>query len=237
MTRAGERQTFMFSATFPREIQQLAADFMTDYIFLAVGRVGSASKDVTQTVRCSSAFSSIRQRNNILWHGRRFCVQLCPVLTVMFGPSLPQHMRCHRSCPFGKLGRVHKCHMPSAGIILWKFMDETTICRCPSLSLVTSHSHEQLHPYLPSSAGARSHLPPATPPTLPTKPKRPPTGGVRGSEPEVPHAAPHPQQPGGHGSRPSLHGDQAQRRLHRVPAVGAGVPGVVHPRRQDSEGA
>lgn len=51
MTRAGERQTFMFSATFPREIQQLAADFMTDYIFLAVGRVGSASKDVVQTVR------------------------------------------------------------------------------------------------------------------------------------------------------------------------------------------
>lgn len=51
MTRAGERQTFMFSATFPREIQQLAADFMQDYIFLAVGRVGSASKDVTQTVR------------------------------------------------------------------------------------------------------------------------------------------------------------------------------------------
>ncbi|CAN0296716.1 unnamed protein product, partial [Ectocarpus fasciculatus] len=50
MTRVGERQTFMFSATFPREIQQLAADFMTDYIFLAVGRVGSASKDVTQTV-------------------------------------------------------------------------------------------------------------------------------------------------------------------------------------------
>ena len=51
MTRVGERQTFMFSATFPREIQQLAADFMKDYIFLAVGRVGSASKDVTQTVR------------------------------------------------------------------------------------------------------------------------------------------------------------------------------------------
>lgn len=50
MTRVGERQTFMFSATFPREIQQLAADFMKDYIFLAVGRVGSASKDVTQTV-------------------------------------------------------------------------------------------------------------------------------------------------------------------------------------------
>lgn len=55
MTRAGDRQTFMFSATFPSEIQQLAADFMTDYIFLAVGRVGSASKDVTQTVCLSTS--------------------------------------------------------------------------------------------------------------------------------------------------------------------------------------
>lgn len=45
-----ERQTFMFSATFPREIQRLASDFLQDYIFLTVGRVGSASKDVKQTV-------------------------------------------------------------------------------------------------------------------------------------------------------------------------------------------
>mmetsp|Transcript_4062 Transcript_4062/g.7133 ORF Transcript_4062/g.7133 Transcript_4062/m.7133 type:complete len:240 (-) Transcript_4062:12-731(-) len=45
-----ERQTFMFSATFPREIQRLAADFMRNYVFLTVGRVGSASKDVTQRV-------------------------------------------------------------------------------------------------------------------------------------------------------------------------------------------
>jgi ATP-dependent RNA helicase DDX3X len=40
----------MFSATFPNEIQQLAGDFMKDYIFVAVGRVGAASKDVTQRV-------------------------------------------------------------------------------------------------------------------------------------------------------------------------------------------
>lgn len=43
-----ERQTFMFSATFPREIQRLALDFMDNYIFLTVGKVGSASKDVVQ---------------------------------------------------------------------------------------------------------------------------------------------------------------------------------------------
>lgn len=45
-----DRQTFMFSATFPVEIQRLAGDFMKDYIFLAVGRVGAANKDVTQRV-------------------------------------------------------------------------------------------------------------------------------------------------------------------------------------------
>lgn len=45
-----ERQTFMFSATFPIEIQRLAGDFMRNYIFLAVGRVGAASRDVTQKI-------------------------------------------------------------------------------------------------------------------------------------------------------------------------------------------
>lgn len=44
------RQTFMFSATFPVEIQRLAGDFMKDYHFIAVGRVGAASKDVTQRI-------------------------------------------------------------------------------------------------------------------------------------------------------------------------------------------
>ena len=48
MPRAGDRQTFMFSATFPREMQILAGDFLHNYIFLTVGRVGSACKDVTQ---------------------------------------------------------------------------------------------------------------------------------------------------------------------------------------------
>ena len=50
MPGAPERQTMLFSATFPANIQRLASDFMRDYIFLTVGRVGSASKDVSQTV-------------------------------------------------------------------------------------------------------------------------------------------------------------------------------------------
>uniref|UniRef100_A0AAX7SRX4 RNA helicase n=1 Tax=Astatotilapia calliptera TaxID=8154 RepID=A0AAX7SRX4_ASTCA len=44
------RQTLMFSATFPEDIQRLAADFLkTDYLFLAVGIVGGACSDVEQT--------------------------------------------------------------------------------------------------------------------------------------------------------------------------------------------
>merc|ERR1719312_385187 len=50
MPKTGERQTLMFSATFPKEIQKLAADFLNNYIFLAVGRVGSTSENITQTI-------------------------------------------------------------------------------------------------------------------------------------------------------------------------------------------
>lgn len=42
------RQTAMFSATFPREIQQLAADFLNNYVYLTVGRVGSTNEFITQ---------------------------------------------------------------------------------------------------------------------------------------------------------------------------------------------
>ena len=45
-----DRQTLMFSATFPREIQMLARDFLKDYVFLSVGRVGSTSENITQKV-------------------------------------------------------------------------------------------------------------------------------------------------------------------------------------------
>lgn len=50
MPPAGKRETLMFSATFPREIQILAKDFLHNYIFLAVGRVGSTSENITQKV-------------------------------------------------------------------------------------------------------------------------------------------------------------------------------------------
>ncbi|CAL5357900.1 unnamed protein product [Camellia sinensis] len=50
MPPPGARQTMLFSATFPTEIQRLASDFMSNYIFLAVGRVGSSTDLIVQKV-------------------------------------------------------------------------------------------------------------------------------------------------------------------------------------------
>nr|GMD47881.1 DEAD-box ATP-dependent RNA helicase 37-like [Ipomoea batatas] len=50
MPPPGERQTMLFSATFPREIQRLASDFLSNYVFLTVGRVGSSTDLIVQRV-------------------------------------------------------------------------------------------------------------------------------------------------------------------------------------------
>ncbi|CAF2084346.1 unnamed protein product [Rotaria magnacalcarata] len=50
MPATGQRITLMFSATFPKQIQELARDFLHDYVFLAIGRVGSTSQNITQKI-------------------------------------------------------------------------------------------------------------------------------------------------------------------------------------------
>nr|USE40364.1 ATP-dependent RNA helicase [Rachycentron canadum] len=61
------RQTLMFSATYPEDIQRMAADFLkTDYLFLAVGVVGGACSDVEQTVIEVAKFSKREQLLDIL---------------------------------------------------------------------------------------------------------------------------------------------------------------------------
>ncbi|XP_073137914.1 DEAD-box ATP-dependent RNA helicase 37-like [Henckelia pumila] len=50
MPPPGLRQTLLFSATFPKEIQRMASDFLSNYVFLAVGRVGSSTDLILQRV-------------------------------------------------------------------------------------------------------------------------------------------------------------------------------------------
>uniref|UniRef100_A0A3Q1GKU5 RNA helicase n=1 Tax=Acanthochromis polyacanthus TaxID=80966 RepID=A0A3Q1GKU5_9TELE len=61
------RQTLMFSATYPEDIQRMAADFLkTDYLFLAVGVVGGACSDVEQTLMQVTKFSKREQLLDLL---------------------------------------------------------------------------------------------------------------------------------------------------------------------------
>ncbi|XP_065834089.1 probable ATP-dependent RNA helicase DDX4 [Oscarella lobularis] len=61
-----ERRTVMFSATFPEEIQKLAQDFLHNYIFLTVGRVGGTSSDIDQRVIAVGQFEKRDQLVEIL---------------------------------------------------------------------------------------------------------------------------------------------------------------------------
>uniref|UniRef100_A0A8C2Y560 RNA helicase n=1 Tax=Coturnix japonica TaxID=93934 RepID=A0A8C2Y560_COTJA len=51
MPSKDRRQTLMFSATFPQEVQRLAGEFLkTDYIFLVIGNTCGACSDVQQNI-------------------------------------------------------------------------------------------------------------------------------------------------------------------------------------------
>ena len=61
-----ERQTLMFSATFPEEIQKLACEMLNDYIFVTVGRIGSANIDIEQRVLQVTAANKREQLVSLL---------------------------------------------------------------------------------------------------------------------------------------------------------------------------
>ncbi|XP_062870553.1 probable ATP-dependent RNA helicase DDX4 isoform X2 [Trichomycterus rosablanca] len=62
-----ERQTLMFSATYPEDIQKMAADFLkVDYLFLAVGVVGGACSDVEQHIIQVTQYSKREQLLELL---------------------------------------------------------------------------------------------------------------------------------------------------------------------------
>ncbi|XP_056157066.1 probable ATP-dependent RNA helicase DDX4 [Lampris incognitus] len=62
-----ERQTLMFSATYPEDIERIAADFLKpDYLFLVVGVVGGACRDVEQTIVQVTRYSKRDELKGIL---------------------------------------------------------------------------------------------------------------------------------------------------------------------------
>uniref|UniRef100_A0A7S2XX29 RNA helicase n=1 Tax=Fibrocapsa japonica TaxID=94617 RepID=A0A7S2XX29_9STRA len=65
-----DRQTLMWSATWPKEVQGLARDFLTNYYQVTVGSLElSANKDVTQIIECLEDFGKYRKLQEHLREG------------------------------------------------------------------------------------------------------------------------------------------------------------------------
>ena len=67
MPPKSSKQMLMFSATFPVEVQKLAAEFLADdYLFLAVGVVGAANSDVEQRLVQVEKFQKRKKLDEVL---------------------------------------------------------------------------------------------------------------------------------------------------------------------------
>ncbi|XP_074307029.1 DEAD-box ATP-dependent RNA helicase 37-like [Silene latifolia] len=84
MPPRGVRQTLLFSATFPKEIQRLASDFLGNYIFLAVGRVGSSTDLIVQRVEFVHESDKRSHLMDLLHAQRANGVQVKQSLTLVF---------------------------------------------------------------------------------------------------------------------------------------------------------
>jgi ATP-dependent RNA helicase DDX5/DBP2 len=52
-----DRQTLMFSATWPKEVQRLAQEYLNDFIQVTIGSLDlSANKNITQIIEVCSEF-------------------------------------------------------------------------------------------------------------------------------------------------------------------------------------
>ncbi|PKA52546.1 DEAD-box ATP-dependent RNA helicase 37 [Apostasia shenzhenica] len=104
MPPRGLRQTMLFSATFPKEIQRLASDFLANYIFLAVGRVGSSTDLIVQRVEFVLESDKRSHLMDLLHAQRANGVQGKQALTLVFvetkkGADSLEHWLCMNGFP------------------------------------------------------------------------------------------------------------------------------------------
>ncbi|KAK7379654.1 hypothetical protein VNO80_05118 [Phaseolus coccineus] len=104
MPPPGARQTMLFSATFPKEIQSLASDFLSNYVFLAVGRVGSITDLIVQRVEYVQESDKRSHLMDLLHAQRENGVQGKQALTLVFvetkkGADALEHWLCRNSFP------------------------------------------------------------------------------------------------------------------------------------------
>lgn len=104
MPPPGIRQTLLFSATFPKEIQRLASDFLSNYIFLSVGRVGSSTDLIVQRVEFVLESDKRSHLMDLLHAQRENVVHGKQALTLVFvetkkGADSLEHWLCMNGFP------------------------------------------------------------------------------------------------------------------------------------------
>lgn len=104
MPPRGVRQTMLFSATFPGEIQRMASDFLENYIFLAVGRVGSSTDLIVQRVEFVQEADKRSHLMDLLHAQRDSATQGKQALTLVFvetkrGADSLEHWLCMNGFP------------------------------------------------------------------------------------------------------------------------------------------
>ncbi|XVE70402.1 hypothetical protein DITRI_Ditri10aG0069800 [Diplodiscus trichospermus] len=104
MPPPGVRQTMLFSATFPKEIQRLASDFLANYIFLAVGRVGSSTDLIVQRVEFVHESDKRSHLMDLLHAQRANGIEGKQALTLVFvetkkGADSLEHWLCMNGFP------------------------------------------------------------------------------------------------------------------------------------------
>ncbi|VFQ74124.1 unnamed protein product [Cuscuta campestris] len=104
MPPPGVRQTMLFSATFPREIQRLASDFLSNYLFLTVGRVGSSTDLIVQRVEFVQTHDKRSHLMDLLHAHRANGLNGQQALTLVFvetkrGADALEHWLCTNGFP------------------------------------------------------------------------------------------------------------------------------------------
>ena len=98
-----ERQTLMFSATFPEEIQRLAAEYLNDYLFLAIGNVGGANTDVSQFVFEVDRLAKREKLVEILTESGTFILYYSVCNKLIHAPSKKRYCFAHVGLSVGNL--------------------------------------------------------------------------------------------------------------------------------------
>ncbi|XP_022893443.1 DEAD-box ATP-dependent RNA helicase 52C-like isoform X3 [Olea europaea var. sylvestris] len=126
------RQTLLFSATFPTEIQRLASDFLSNYIFVAAGKVGSSTDLIVQRVEFVPDMDKRDYLMNLLHAQKTNGITGKDALTLVFvetkkGADMLERWLCRKGFPSTAI-HGDKVQMVSTLSSLDKFLDVLCIC-------------------------------------------------------------------------------------------------------------